>query len=321
MRKLMILLAAAAICFSAKAQDTRKIVLSPYVAENSGVPKASMSVLENKLKSLITNAGFGSDYPDRMVLTARVTPVSEDVTPTAPPIYVYTLNFDLYIGDAMTGTMFSTTQIEGKGSGKTKDQAYLAALKSIKPGSPALQAFIKEGQQKVIDYYQTNGPGIIRKAQSLVEQQKYDEAAFQLMSIPEACPALYEQANRELELLFYKQIDEEGQRHLAAARKEWAAGQDMDAANRAGEHLAQINPASPCYKQAEAFQQEIAQRVKQLSDREWNFKMMQYKNDAAYRSQLLAAETKLERERIRAVRDVYVSRNNRPAVVYNTRWW
>lgn len=322
MNKFLLALLASAMCLSVKAaDDTRKITVTPYVAENSGVPQASMAVLESKLKSLVTQSGFGATSGDRIILTAHVTPISEDITPTAPPVYIYTLNFDLYIGDGFGGTLFNTLQIEGKGSGKTKDQAYLAALKSLNPNNPKLKAFIKEGQEKVLEYYELNGPSIIKKAESLAALQKYDEAAFELMSIPEGCTALYDQANNVLEAMFIKQVNEEGKRYLAAARNEWSSGQNKDAAERAGQHLAKINPSSVCYKEAESFQQEIAKHIKAIDNREWSFKMQQYKDDTAYRSKLLASQTKLESQRISAARDMYVAAASRPNIVYRYSWW
>lgn len=321
MKKLALSLIALFMAATAMADDARNIALSAHVSDNSGVPKASASVLENKLRTIVTQSGFGASAGNRFILTAKVTPVSEDVTPTAPPMYVYTLNFDFYIGDGVAGTLFATTQVQGKGTGKSKDQAYLMALKSVNAKSPEMKAFIEEGRAKVIEYYEINSPTILNKAKNLAGQQKYEEAARELLAIPEACTKFYDQANVLLADIYQKKIDEEGQKSLAAARHEWSSGQDRDAADRAGKHLAQINPQSSAYKDAHAFQKEIAKRIQALDAREWNFQMQQYKDNVAMQKQAMANETALEKERIRAVRDVAAAYASAPTYVYHYSWW
>lgn len=321
MKKIALSILAALMSAVAFANDAANIALSPVVAENSGVPKASASVLESKLRTIVTQSGFGAEPGQRFILTAKITPVSEDVTPTAPPMYVYTLNFDFYIGDAVDGKLFTTTQVQGKGTGRTKDQAYMMALKSINPKSQEMKAFVSEGREKIVEYYRVNGPSILKRAQSLAAQQKYDQAAQELLSIPQACVGIYDQANVILSDMFTKKINEEGKSCLAQARSEWNSTQDYDAAERAGVYLAKINPQSNSYTAALALQQEIAARIRALDKREWNFQMQQYKDNVALKNKAMDNAAALQRERIQAARDVAIAWASRPTYVYHYSWW
>lgn len=307
----IVMVAGAASSASAAAGDADKIALTGYVAPNCGVPKASQNVLQTKLNSVITSTGFGSEPNQRFILTARVNILSEDVTETAPPMYAYTLQFDLFIGDGMTGTLFASTQVEAKGVGNTKDKAYLQALKALNPRSPALKQFVIEGKEKIIDYYDKNGEAIIQRAESLAQSQKYDEALFELSAIPVECTALYQRACTLMQDFYTKQINEEGAQLLAQARAEWNAGQDREAADRAGAILGGINPQSSAYAAAQQLHNEISARIRQLDAREWAFKMQEQKNA----QDLAMAE-------INAARDVAVAyAKNQPTPVYNIYWW
>lgn len=312
MKRILLAFSAAAL-FSASvlAQDANKIEVSAYVAPNSGVPPAAEKVLESKLTNLITASGFGAAANERFILTAHVTILTEDVTPTTPPLFSYTLSYNLYLGDGMTGTLYSSAQIEAKGVGQTKDKAYLQALKSLSPRDPQLKRMVEEGKQKIIDYFNTNGAAILARAASLANNQQYDAAMWELNSIPSCCPELYAKAQAQMMQVFSKEIAQDGQEKLAQAQAIWNSAQDRDAADRAGAILASINPDSPAYAQAQKLHNQISATIKAKDDREWNFRLQQQRDATA-----------VQQSQIKAARDVAVAyAQNQPKTVYKIYWW
>lgn len=305
---ILILSAGSAI---AQNSDADKIQVSAYVAPNSGVPPAATKVLDSKLRNVITAVGFGASDNQRFILTAHVTPLSEDVTQTTPQMYAYTLSFNLYIGDGYTGTLYSSAQVVAKGIGPTKDKAYLQALKAVNPRDQALAQFVKEGKEKIIEYYNLNGEAILKKAMTLANNQDYDGALVELNSIPMACTSLHERASNLIKDVYGKQINEEGAKMLAQAQSVWNAARDREAADKAGAILAGINPQSSAYAQAQKLSAEMGARVKELDNREWAFEMKQ-QQDAV----------NLKKASIKAARDVAVAKaQNQPKTVYRIYWW
>lgn len=308
---LLLLLAFSVINALAQSAANNGIAVSPYVASDSGVPNSAEAVLENKLRNLITGSGMIADANQRFILTAQVTPLSEDVTDTAPVKYVYTLSVNLYFGDGISGKLFTSANFETKGVGNSKSKAYLAALKSLSPGDSNLKSMLKDAQAKVIDYYTSQGPSLLSQAQAAANMQNYDEAFFLLDQIPSACPDLFEKANEMKMQIYHTAIAEDGERELAQARAIWNAGQDRDAADRAGQILAKINPQSPAFKEAQALHNQISSRIKAIDDREWNFELQKQKD-----------ETSVRREQLRAVKDIAVAKaKNQPKTIYHIRWW
>ncbi|MDE6535127.1 MAG: hypothetical protein K2K82_03855 [Muribaculaceae bacterium] len=313
MKKLLLVLciAASAAIGRGQAYDTKAIAASPYIAENSGVPASAENVLETKLRNLINSSGMVSDPNQRFILTAKVNPLTEDVTPTTPPKYVYTLSLNLYFGDGISGKLFSSSSFETKGVGNTKEKAYLAAIRALSPNDPALKTMLNEAQENVIEYYLSQGPSIIKQAEAAMKTQNYDEAFFLLDQIPSACPALFAQANNLKMKVYETLITEEGNRELAEARAIWNAGQDREAADRAGEILARINPQSHAYKEAQALHSQIAARVKAIDNREWNLTLQKQKDDTA-----------VKKASLQAAKEIAVAQaKNQPKTVYRVYWW
>ncbi len=294
------------------AQDEQKISLSSYVAENCGVPTTSQSNLDAVLKHVITGSGFAEEYNQRFILTAKVDVINEEIlSATTPPMYSYTLSYNLYIGDGIQGTLFASTQVESKGTGKSKDKAYSQALKGFKNNNPQMRAFVEEGKRKIIDYYNLNGASIIKNAQTLAQNQQFDEALWQLSTIPSACTALYNQANDLMMQIYDQQITQEGASMLAEARAIWNAGQNRDAADRAGALLAQINPQSPAFKEAQQLHNQIAAKVKAIDSREWAFRLQKQKD-----------ATSIAKAQISAAKEVAVAwAKNQPRTIYKIYWW
>ncbi len=293
---------------TAKADDMGRIALTAYVPEQvDNMPEAARSMLNNKLNQVITQNGMGSSAMNsRFIITANITVLTKDLTPTAPPMTAMTSEISLYIGDGFDGKKFASTSITVKGVGTNETKAYIEALKGIKPSDPAIQSFVNEGKTKIIDYYTKNCDMIIKDAQTLASMDNYEEAIYKLMSVPDACKECYDKSIAAVVPIYKKYIDKDCKVKLGQARTAWAASQNYEGAENAAAYLADINPDAACYKEAMALSDQIAKRVKEVDNREWAFK------------------TKTTADLIKAYRDVGVAYGNgQPkSVSYIVRgWW
>lgn len=293
-----------------KMDDKGRLALTAWVPEQiEGMPEASRKNLENKLKQIITANGMsGSPYSSRFIITANVTVVSKDLTSTAPPMQAYTLDVTFYIGDGFEGKSFAsyTTTVKGVDANETK--AYNSALKGIKTNDPGYQAFIEKGKNKIIEYYNSQCDFIIKDAKTLESQNKFDEAIWKLTSVPDVCADCYNKCMDAVAPIFKKKIDYDCKVKLAEANNVWAASQNYDGASSAGAILSTIDPEAACYKEAKDLSAKMAKRVLEIDKREWNLTWEQ--------------EVGLERDRIKAYRDIGVAYgNNQPQnVTYKSLW-
>lgn len=275
------------------AAETEFLPISVYAADNSeNFPEGAKAMIENKLTQLLTRNGIaGLDYMGQFVLTITTTPLDKDIIAGPPMKISEKMEMNLYIVDAYAKTIFSSTSFTVRGLGETENKCYLNAISRMPLQTPQIAQFIQEGKEKIIGYYDHEGEALIKKAQYLAKQKKYDEALFWVALIPQQSKH-YDAALAAGQAIYQQYINNECNVNLAAARQAWAAHQNANGAEAAGEFLAKILPDAACYGDAMALYKEIKGKV--LDD--WKFEMKQYQDGVD-----------LEKQRIEAARAVGVA--------------
>lgn len=322
MKKILAIMLMAAGCAVALAQneegkmdDLGRIALAPVILEESSIPPAAGNVVLNKLTQMVTQNGLASDtYDPRFIITANMVELSHDVTATAPPMQALVLSPTLYIGDAATGTLFATLNLgQVKGAGTNETKAYMQAVRMIKTNSPEIQRFIDKGKVRIIEWYNTQIDFIISEANALAGQDRYDEAIGLLFTVPTVCKDAFDKAMRAAEQIFQQKIDIEGAQLLNMATHVWNANQHWAGANEAATYLSQIHPLSSAMPGAMTLSQNIAQRVRELDKREWDFTLKKFD-----------ASVSIEKARIQAMGEIGKAMAKRPVNYYNMNhmgWW
>lgn len=297
-----------------KSDDLGRIVLNAYVSNQiEGLPSSAHRMLTSKLAQVASSNGIGgSTLNPRFILTPNITVLTKNLTATAPPMVALGLEITFYIGDGIEGILFANRSIEVKGVGTNETKAYIAAIKQIKSGNPDLKALIEEGKAKIIEYYNSKCDFIIKDAQVLESQNKYEEAILKLTSVPDVCKECYDKCADAVGPIFQKQIDMDCQLNLAEAKNSWNASQDSKAAEKASKYLAKINPNAACFNDVKKLSNQIANRIKELDQREWDFKLKVQQDDVD-----------IDKAIVKAARDIGVAYgNNQPKTVYNVKgWW
>ena len=278
------------------AVETEFLPISVYASDHSeNFPEGAKAMMENKLTQLLTRNGIaGLDYTGQFLLTVTTTPLDKDIIAGPPSKIAEKMEMNLYIIDAYAKTIFSTTSFSVRGLGETENKCYLNAISRMPLQSPAIAQFIQEGKEKIIGYYDHEGEALIKKAQFLAKQKKYDEALFWVTLIPQQSKHYDAALAAGLEI-YQQYLDNECNINLAAARQAWAAQQNAEGAALAGEFLAKILPDAGCYGDAMALYKEIKGKV--LDD--WKFEMKKYQDGVD-----------LEKQRIEASRAIGVAYGN-----------
>jgi hypothetical protein len=291
-------------------EDKGRLPISVWVPAQDNLTEEAKGNLENKLMQIATANGLSGDAASsRFILTAHIVVTSKDITPTAPPMHAYTLDVTLYIGDGFDGTSFASHTTTVKGVGQNETKAYNAALKDIKVNDIAYQSLLSKGKTKIIEYYNTKCEFIIKDAQTLAAQNKYEEAIYRLTSVPDVCKDCYNKCMDAVAPIYKLHIDRACKMKLNDANNIWAANQTVAAANEAAAILSTIEPNSVCFGDVKSLAAKITERVREVNDRAWTFTL---------KDQLQ------ESERIQAYRDIGVAwGNGQPqSVTYNVRgWW
>jgi hypothetical protein len=259
------------------ADDMEKIVLGVYVpAQVDKMPEIARSILVNKLSQIATQNGMGGNGSyQRFIITANVVVINKDLTSTAPPMTALSLEVSIYIGDGIDGVKFTSTSLTVNGAGTNETKAYISALKNINVTNLEIQHCVASGKAKIIQYYNTKCDYIIKEAQGLASEDRYDEALFKLTSVPEVCKDCYTKSVDAVGSIYKKEIDNVCQSKLAKARNVWVSNQNIDGANEASSIIADIDPRAASYNDVRLFVEQIAKKIKELNQRSWNYKLKQ----------------------------------------------
>lgn len=304
---------AAIIAALAFVPSQAQIMLSPiFESAIKGLNENNVTIADGRLRSVISSMGMESGYGGRFVLACRIAALQ---TETTGQKLIQKLEVSFAVGDNFSNICFGSTTTEILGVGASEEQAMTNSIRNLK-ATPQLKKIIAESKQRIIDYYEKNGPSIIKKAQGLITAQQWEEALYELTAIPEEC-SCYKQALAMMEKVYETQLNHDAAQILAQAQAMWAADPNPGyTAEEAMRLLGQINTSAACYPQAQALMKKIEARTKAVTDRE-------YRDKVAMDKARLNAAVAVTKARIQACRDVAVAYARRKVVVrnYYRSWW
>lgn len=315
MRKLIILLLIA-FQFNGNAQvkldDFGRVILNTYIPDTNLIPSEAKKALETKLNQITTNNGMGGSAANpRFIITAVLNVGTKDIISGPPQMIAQNIDITLFVGDAITNTVFSNTNISVKGVGTNENKALIDAIKNINPKNKDITAFLEEGKNKIISYYTTQCDFIIKDAETLAKQQKFEEAIYKLALVPEVCKDCYFKTSDLVGNLFQQKIDTDCKAKLAKAKLLWS-GQQNQIKEEVIELLSEINPNANCFNDAENFAKQISNKLKADEKVKLELALKKY-ND----------KIDLEKRQINAYKEIAVeyAKNQPKTITYNNLIW
>ncbi len=304
--------------------DIGRITIHTYVPDNENLPPESQKFLETKLSQIITANGI-SDNENcvRFVLTAKINVISKDIVAGPPQRISQKLDITILLGDIEVDKVYAQTTVSTLGIGQSLEKSYISAFKNINPKNTAITAFVQEGKQKIIDYYQTNCEDVIAEARKQASLQNYEDALMLLTSIPDVCSSCFDEASQIATPIYNDMIEVRGAEYLNEARAIWAKNPTRSGAQEATRLLSQINFAASCQPKAAALIKEITAKMNEIDRREWEHKMQVYQDNVErekrqWVQRVREYEDRVQTQRmyLKACRDVAITyAQNQPKVI------
>lgn len=320
---------------SAQTSDYERLKLNTYISPSLNFPNEAKGQLENKLNQITTSFGLGgNEYNPRFVITVVPNVLSKEIISGAPTLISQNIDFTLYIGDGIDNTMFSSVNISTTGVGENINKSYIEAIKGINVNDIKIKNFINDGKDKIINYYASNCDIFLAKAEALAKQGKYDEAIYELNSIPPASKNCYSKCQDRLILYFQQKIDSECAEKINQAKSIWTSAQNSDAVQRASKILISIHTMSNCKQEVTNLLNTMRTKIEADERAAWEFKVKQYEDEVRREEELLrysredaAREFELKKARNEAFKQVAIEfAKNLPKTINNTHynkinWW
>lgn len=274
--------------------------------------------LQMRLTRAAAAAGLAGDaYSSRFFIAGRFDKGFTDVTPGPSQKVLVKTTLTVYVGDSDDQKVFSTASFDLTGAGISEERAYINAMGKLNAQNQVFKKFVEEAKAKILAYYDTYAPVLLKKARSAMNQRDYDEAIYVASQIPECCKAYSEAEDLMLEAYNHR-TEYEGDRLLAEAEAAFGADPTATGAREAFGLIAQIDPAASAYARSKSFRKKMADTVKE----QWVFEnVKKYEDALALEKQKTANAHALRMKVVDAAKSVAVARaQNQPKTIVYHHW-
>lgn len=317
MKNIILTLLCCIISLHAFSQDDMygRVAVYAQLPDNINIPNEAKVQLESKLEQIILQYGLANNgLGGRFVLTAKINVISRDVTPTTPVKISQKLEVVFMVGDVVENKIFESATLIVSGIGLSETKSLVHAFNQIKIGNPNLKRLMESARLKIVDYYCNNCDYMITRANTLVQQQNYDQAMALLLSVPDVCYDCFCKCQNKVVEIYGTKIDHEGRVFLQKARNAWLVRKNYDNAEKALLYLSNVNPYASCAKEANSLVYEIDSHLRDVEAQAveerkaaWEFKLQQYQDQLADRRQAHADRVSLAKEAFMSLTQIGVA--------------
>jgi hypothetical protein len=177
--------------------DFARIAIAPTIPDAmKNIPKGTQDMLLGKMRQIIGLNGMSAlDDAPLFIMTPQLMILSNDVTPTAPPMFTYNMEVVFNLADRYTGNVYATASQSLKGAGKTQQSAYNNAFSEINIRNGKWKAMMEKGKEKIVEYFNSNCDLVISRSKSFADQRNYVASLGLLNSVPPVCRECFDKAN------------------------------------------------------------------------------------------------------------------------------
>lgn len=278
------------------------------------VPEKAETQLRDKMLAALSSAGLATTAENASVaLVPSISILNEQTGAGVQKTVSMDLNYTFSLVGIASGVVFDSYVVEGvQTRGQNKINAVARSFAGVNLNTPAFQAFLSNGQSKIVAYYARQLQKILAKAQTNINTKQYADALAILMEIPDEIPGYSTKVLPMVERTYKMYANNLAASLLQQAQAAWAAAPDKEGAERVAEILSEMPVGTTSSATARQLVKQIEARVKALDQRRW-----------AAMNAALARDHQERMSVIKAARDVAVAQAKRPirVVQHVHLWW
>lgn len=232
------------------------------------VTDETVSTLKTQLERLVTQSKLDVGWDNaNFAITAKFDQLDRHVQGGAPAQIVNVFGVTLYLVDIYHQKLFSSAYVEVKGVGTNDTKASMNAVRQLNRGNTKITSFLSGLKQRIINYYDSQLPIIMKEVKSKVAMKNYGEALAMLAVVPTCCNG-YDSAMKEAMRIYVLYRDTYFLARLNKAKALWAANPTQQGSVPVVAILSSVDPEAKCYKDAMSLLSEVAKVVKSDVDYE-----------------------------------------------------
>ena len=142
--------------------EAHKIALTPMVSDVLELPTVAKNALQQKLTQMALHNGMANQDGD-FVLTASLSVLEKEVTPTAPPQYAVKIEVMTYVVNLLDDIVVAENSFTIKGVDSNENKALLRAINQINSRSEASRSFIATARENIISFFYITFSNILQQ--------------------------------------------------------------------------------------------------------------------------------------------------------------
>lgn len=279
MKKILLYIFLVPFIIAAQSTDTNdflgKISLSVMMNEQSEILSATQkSKIESKIISLVSRYGVSGKGTSNFVINPRFEIYNEQKVEGMQNLIVLTVELNLFIKQSKANIIYATYNKQLQGTGYNRNEAIVNAISQINANDPAVKAFIEEGKQKIIAFYNSKCNDIIMEADKYAKTNNYEHSLAILMSVPVEATPCYEKINNKSIEIFKLYQKKQCQSQIQIAKTQIAAKQYQAALTS----LTFVDPTSACFSEANKLIASAESKLTAEDKRLWDMEREKMKN-------------------------------------------
>jgi len=269
------------------------VALHPDVAQFDPSVQAQ---LQSRVTALASSSGMAAVHGgSTFVLFPTLIPVRQERTSgQLRNQTVVTAEISLFLKNASDGHLFASMTRSVTGAGQDETRALMEAVSSLRPRDSQVVDFLREARDGIVSFYDRNCEGVLTEARTAAQVGDVDRGLGILLAVPTASQACHERASVEAVQIVEAYQQAQCERVVRNARAEVAADHFVDAID----DLMDIDPSSPCAKEADAVVERIDAQVQARADAQAAERVAQYNSVKQPIRQGLNTQAKVRERRL-----------------------
>lgn len=266
-----------------------ELCINPYISKDSGISAKHERLLMTKMSQMVTAGGMTGSYDRRFIITPVMNIGQETTTASIPQKVSLKVDFTFFVGDGESASLFSSANIETTGVGDTHDDAVNSAIRKINANDANIRNMLETAKSKIVDYYNSAAPNIIKEAESLIKVKNYEQAILKLAVIPSLCTS-FEKSQDLMAQCGAAILERDNNDLLLQAKSVWSTHPNEEGANAAYNYLSQVKaPSKKIKAEADKLNSSIRRTLVKREQDQLKVYTLQLQNEAEVRKEEINA--------------------------------
>lgn len=178
-------------------QHNIKLAVAGPIPQGEITEKVTMKVMTRLMQIACKNGIAATGDSPCFAIACQLNPTSKEATGTAPQKMICNYDAVIFVGNLITGDIYTSVTQKVSGVGSSFTEAAINAANSIEDNNE-MQKMLSDAENIIISWYETNAQVFAQDVEGLVSQGDYEKAYAMLRSVPKEASKCFKYSSSRL---------------------------------------------------------------------------------------------------------------------------